>query len=312
LTGFSFMQTFKNSPPFVQLLVCIGIVFAGLFVSYFVSALFILSRVGLSPETLQNIGTILANSPDLLRSMQFFQIVAMFIFPAIICARLFSDDYKSYLRTDTPVNFSVLGLTLISMLVAIPFLNLTYKFNQQLSFPEWFPAWLKDMEHWMADMEKSQGEILEKILQVTNGWDLLFVILIVGVLTGIGEEFIFRGVLQNIFAKVTRNPHAVIWIVAFIFSAIHLQFYGFIPRLLLGAYLGYLLYYTQNIWTPVLAHFTNNSVSIICTYIFRNTPEKAEALDEIGYGSTIEWAFISLALFAFLFWEIRKKRVEKT
>jgi len=302
------MQTLKNSSPLVQLLLCIAIVCAGLLLSYFVCAIFILIKLGVSPETIQNIGPYLESSPNALRSMQFFQTVGMFIFPAIVCARLFSDDYKSYLRTDTSVDLSVLGLTFISMLVVIPFLNLTYMLNQQMIFPEW----LKGVEQWMSEMEKSQAEILNRMLQANNLGDLLFIILIVGVLTGIGEEFIFRGVLQNIFAKAIRNPHAVIWSVAFVFSAIHLQFYGFVPRLLLGAYLGYLLYYTQNIWIPVLAHFTNNSVSIVLTYIFRDSPEKAKAIDHIGYGSTMGWAFVSLALFAFLFWKIRTKCAENT
>ena len=301
------MQTLKNSSPFIQLLLFAGIICAGLFVSYLFSAFFILSRSGFSLEAIQNLGTTLFNSPNLLRAMQFFQIVTMFIFPAVICARLFSDDYKSYLRTDTPIDFSVWGLTFVSIPVAVPFLNLTYYLNQQMQFPEW----LKGVEQWMTDMENSQATILEKMLQASNLWDLLFVILIIGVLTGIGEEFVFRGVLQNIFAKALRNPHAVIWMVALVFSAIHLQFYGFVPRLLLGAYLGYLLYYTQNIWTPVLAHFTNNSIGILLAYIYRDAPEKAKAIDAIGYGSTLGWAFVSLALFAFLFWIIREKRVEK-
>jgi membrane protease YdiL (CAAX protease family) len=301
------MQTLKNSSPIIQLLLFAGIICAGLLVSYFFSAFFILSRSGFSLETIQNIGDTLYNSPNLLRAMQFFQIVTMFIFPAIICARLFSDDYKSYLRTDTPIDFTVWGLTIVSIPVAIPFLNLMSNLNQQMKFP----GWLKGVEQWMADMENSQAEILEKMLQANDLWDLLFIILIIGVLTGIGEEFIFRGVLQNIFAKAIRNPHTVIWTVAFVFSAIHLQFYGFVPRLLLGAYLGYLLYYTQNIWTPVLAHFTNNSIGIILAYVFRDAPEKVKAIDAIGYESSLGWAFVSLTLFVFFFWKIRERRVEK-
>jgi membrane protease YdiL (CAAX protease family) len=296
-------SAFKDSSAFVQLLVLVIIAFAGVITASFIGLFFILMKWGFSPDIINEMGTILQSNPDLLRSMQFFQTLGMFFFPAIFCAWLFSDNYKNYLRIDTPVHLPVLGLILLSILVAIPFLNFTYAINQQMVFPEW----MKGLEEWMKRTEISQSELQEKMLYAENLWDLLFIVVVVCVLAAVGEEFIFRGLLQNIFGKTIKNPHIVIWTVAVLFSVVHLQFLGFLPRMLLGAYLGYLLYYTKNIWAPIFAHFINNFVSVIIFHIFRDSPEKVKEIDNFGYGATTWIAAVSLVLFVFLFREIRKR-----
>ena len=88
-------------------------------------------------------------------------------------------------------------------------------------------------------------------------------IVVIAVLASVTEEFIFRGALFSILRKSIRNPHVTIWLIAVIFSAIHFQFFGFLPRMLLGAYLGYLLYWTKNIWIPVTAHFLHNATAVV-------------------------------------------------
>jgi membrane protease YdiL (CAAX protease family) len=296
---------FKDSSVFVQLLMLVVIIFGGFMIFYTASYIFLISKFGLSPKTIQEVLLHIADFPDIMRNMQFFQVVGVFIFPAIVCAWLFSDNYKTYLQIDTPIQLPVAGLAMLGMLVAIPVINWTYAMNQQMVFP----AALKGLEEWMRSMEELNGQALEKMLYVRNGWDLVFNLVIVCILAAVGEEFMFRGMLQNIFSKTIRNPHIIIWAVAILFSTIHFQFYGFIPRLLLGAYLGYLVYYTRNIWIPILAHFTNNCFSLITSTIYQDTPEAAEQADAIGYGSTWWLSVASLALFVLIFAEIRKRRI---
>jgi membrane protease YdiL (CAAX protease family) len=291
----------KDTSVFVQLLMLVIIIVAGFTATTFLSSVLVMIRFGVSPKILQDIMQNLTNYPDLMREIQLLQVLGMFIFPAIICAWLFSDNYKNYLQVDTPIHFPVMRLTVLSVLVAIPFLNLTYQINQQMVFPEY----LKSVEEWMRNTEKNTGEMLEKMLYVKSVWGFILNIMIICVLTGIGEEFIFRGVLQNIFGRIIRNPHTVIWITAIIFSTIHFQFYGFVPRLLLGAYLGYLLYYTKNIWVPVLAHFTYNCFSVVYCFIYQDNPEQLDKADTIGFGSTLWLSVVSLALFLFLFRKIK-------
>ncbi|MDR0412628.1 MAG: CPBP family intramembrane metalloprotease [Dysgonamonadaceae bacterium] len=292
---------FKDTSAFVQLLVLGFMIAAGFVATTVLSSILIAAKFGISPEVLQEVMQNLGSYPDLMREIQLLQVLVAFIFPAIICARLFSDNYKNYLQVDAPVSFPVMGLAVLSILVAIPLMNLTSQVNQQLVLPEY----LKGLEEWMKAAEKNTGEMLEKMLYVRSARDLMLNILIICVLAGIGEEFIFRGVLQTIFGRMIRNPHVVIWIVAIIFSAIHLQFYGFVPRMLLGAYLGYLLYYTKNIWVPVLAHFTNNCFGVVCYSVFQDNPGQVETADLIGTGSTLWLSVVSLVLFLFLFRKIQ-------
>jgi membrane protease YdiL (CAAX protease family) len=168
------------------------------------------------------------------------------------------------------------------------------------------PEALKGLENWIKGNEEAAAQLLEKMLYADNLGVLIFNILIVCIFTGIGEEFMFRGLLQNLFGRVIRNSHAVIWIVAIVFSIVHFQFYGFLPRMLLGAWFGYLLYYTKTIWIPVLAHFTHNFISIIIYYIFQDTPQEMQEIDAIGTGSTWWLAVASFALFAFCFGRIKR------
>lgn len=118
----------------------------------------------------------------------------------------------------------------------------------------------------------------------------------------ITEEFFFRGALQRLIGKWNPNPHFVIWSAAILFSAFHLQFYGFIPRMLLGAYLGYLLLWTRSIWIPVFAHFINNATAVI-GMSDKNLRESALVTGEIPTDQIFQYgiaAAISLILFIFL------------
>jgi membrane protease YdiL (CAAX protease family) len=263
-------------------------------------SLMIIPKVGASPELIK--GFQLTDYPDLSRGFQFLQELGLFLFPAIICAWLFSDNYKEYLRVDHPIYVPVAVWTVISVLVAIPFLDWTYSLNQQMVLPEA----LKGLETWMREAEAEASRVIELILDTKNIPTVVFNFLAIGVIAAISEEFMFRGLLQTLLGRVIRNPHVLIWTIAILFSAIHLQFYGFITRMLLGAWLGYLMYYTKTIWIPVLAHFTNNFFSVAVYYLFQNTPDKIEKIDAIGTGSTWWLAVVSLALFSFCFLRIKK------
>lgn len=293
---------FKNSSVFIQILLFLTLITGGMMLATLLTMIGIFIQSGGSLEIIQAISQKITDYPDLLREVQFFQIIGLFILPAILSAWLFSDDYRGYLRINTPFSFSIAGLTVLSIFVMSPFINWTHVLNQQMVFPDW----LSGIEEWMLKQEEMNNSTIEKMLYSKTIGILLLNILIVCVLTGIGEEFIFRGVIQNIIGKVIKNPHIVIWLVAILFSSIHLQFYGFIPRLLLGAYFGYLLHYTQNIWIPALAHFTNNLISVLMFYILQDTPELNHEIDTMGSGSTWWVGLLSLGLWIVLWIQIQK------
>ena len=293
---------FKNASASIQILMLLAVISACTLFSMLPVSLLIVIKEGASPEVLKDIMENMSNYPELMRGMQFIQTLIVFLLPAIICAWLYSDNYKEYLHTDQPVHLPVAVWAVVSMIVAVPFLNLTYEFNQQMALPEAF----RGLENWMKASEEGADKLTDLLLDTKNISTIIFNFLAICVVAAIAEEFMFRGLIQNILGKAIRNPHVLIWVVAILFSAIHLQFYGFVPRMLLGAWLGYLMYYTKTIWIPVLAHFTNNFLTVSSYYIFRNSPDEMQKIDAIGAGSTWWLAIASLALFLFCVTQLKK------
>ncbi|GHT68401.1 hypothetical protein AGMMS50239_33380 [Bacteroidia bacterium] len=295
---------FKDSGGFVRFILFIGIVIVGGVTGGAASVFLIALKSGFNMEVMTEILANLADYPVYLREMQFLNQLGFFIFPALLTAYLFSENYKDYLYLNTPFNGSTVFWTILSMIFVLPFLNLITQLNQQLVLPDF----LKGVEEYMKTMEEANGKLIESMLRAENIQAIIFNVLIVAVFAAVGEEFIFRGVLQKIFSQMIRNKHIVIWSVAFLFSFIHFQFYGFIPRMLLGAYFGYLLDFTKNLWIPILAHFTNNFLGVILFTIYQDDSKQMEAMDNLGYGNTWWLSILSLVLFAFAFWQVRKQK----
>jgi membrane protease YdiL (CAAX protease family) len=296
---------FKDSGGFVQFILFIGIVIIGYVIGSAASLFLIMLKSGFNVEIAGEILTNIAEYPVYLREMQFLSQLGAFIFPALLIAYLFSENYKEYLYLNTPFNGSTVIWAMLSMIFILPFLNLVTQLNQQMVLPDF----LKGMEEYMKSMEETGAKLIKSMLRTENMRAIIFNVLIVAVFAAVGEEFLFRGTLQRIFGNMICNKHIIIWSVAFIFSFIHFQFYGFIPRLLLGAYFGYLLDFTKNLWVPVLAHFTNNFIGVTLSTVYQDDPKQIEMLDSLGYGNTGWLSLISLLLFAFAFLQIRKQRI---
>lgn len=266
---------FKNAPLSSQLIV------------FF--AVFLLSMIVVSVP----FSIVMRQDAAFLRIMFVANHLGIFVFSALFSAYLFSDDVKTYLKIGTGISRKTVIYVILSMLVALPFLNLTIQFNEVMKLPEW----MKPLEDWMIASEKDAKQLTDVVLNTGNWMDLIANLLIIGLLAAVGEELLFRGVLQNIFGRKLTNEHVVIWLTAILFSAIHLQFYGFIPRMLMGAYFGYLLYYTRSLWAPVLAHFTNNAFVVLISYKYRDASD-LEDLNAIGTTGHNWW----LALIFLVFW----------
>jgi membrane protease YdiL (CAAX protease family) len=129
------------------------------------------------------------------------------------------------------------------------------------------PEWLSGIETWMTKKENEADSLLAMISAADTFGVMMLNLIIIALLPAIGEEMIFRGIFQRIFQRLFRNDHLGIWFIAFIFSAIHLQFFGFIPRFILGLAFGYLYYWGGTLWLPILAHFVNNAVPTVSAYL---------------------------------------------
>lgn len=207
------------------------------------------------------------SNPLVLSAMKVLQVfstaLGMFLVPAIVTAFLFSHQPARYLHIGAIPKLTEILLVVILIFSVAPLINLIYEFNKMLQLPEF----MSGVEAWIRAKEDEMEKLTLAFLDMKTTGDLLSNVLVVGLLTALAEEFLFRGVLLRLFREMTGNMHVAILLTAILFSAIHMQFYGFIPRMLLGMLLGYLLWWSGNLWLPVLAHFINNSGAVVFAYI---------------------------------------------
>lgn len=198
--------------------------------------------------------------PDGMRLTQLISSVGMFLLPALGLAWLCGSSVGGYLSFRRLGDPRVWLLTLLSMLLFSPFITWTSSLNQAMRLPEF----LGPVEQWMRAQETAAEEVVKLLIGRDDSVAIvMFNLLVVAVAPGVTEEFLFRGALERVIGGWSVNRHVVIWGAAAVFSAFHFQFFGFLPRLLLGAYFGYLLYWGRCIWLPVFAHFLNNAMAVV-------------------------------------------------
>ncbi|GIV37397.1 MAG: hypothetical protein KatS3mg032_1776 [Cyclobacteriaceae bacterium] len=176
-------------------------------------------------------------------------------------------------RADIPVLVLVLLAGICLQVVLSP----VAEWNLHIRFPEF----LKEFEAWARRQEDARLELTRLLTTFTSPGRFVTALLVIAVLPGIGEELVFRGIVQNRLHQLSRNLHVAVWISALLFSAIHLQFYGFVPRLLLGAFFGYLYGWSGSLAVPVFAHFMHNAITLLMIYLYQLDlssihPEEAE------------------------------------
>lgn len=282
---------FTDKSGIFQLWVLLCLVVGGMILS---SILLLLLGIGNTPDSS-------LNQPGTLRFVQALSVVFSFLLPSLAMAWLCSPSYMAYLSLDRTPSFKLLFLVLIGLLLFNPTISLTNTINQQMELP----SFMGSLEEWMRDKEKEMEDLVNLLLNDNGVGAFISNLLVIALLAAITEEMLFRGVGQRIIERWTNNPHLVIWGAAFVFSAIHLQFYGFIPRMLLGAYFGYLLYWTKSLWVPIFAHFVNNASAVIASkneHLNENEFISGEISSEHMLGFSVV-AALSLVLF----WLLNKK-----
>lgn len=266
--------------PFIKILLLVMLVLVFLLIS---SILGILLAKPIFRLDLAQIYQIVSNpDADNLGVVKYFQIIQsvfLFLVPALIAAWLYSDDLAHYLQADKKPKALTLLLVMLSIVLAIPLLNALAMFNSEMVLPQW----LHSLEVKMKTMEETAGRLTGLFLTGGDGYTLALNLFMIAVLPALGEEFLFRGVIQRLATDWTRNRHLGIWISAFLFSFIHFQFYGFLPRFLLGLYFGYLLLWSSSIWVPVIGHFINNGFAVLY-YHFAAKPMGETSMDQLGTG----------------------------
>ena len=222
-----------------------------------------------------------------LRLLQLVQSLILYVGTPLIFAFLIDKKPFNFLKINKAGSTKSHFLVVLTMCAAIPLINLFGFINQQIALPEI-----------LADYEKMLAELTEKLLATSSFGGLMSNIFLVALVPAVGEELFFRGTIQQLIGG-KRHQHLAVWITAFIFSAIHLQFAGFLPRFMLGAFLGYLFFWSKNIWLPIIAHFINNALVVIFYFLYSNEKTTIN-IDEIGINTTWYLGLASAVIVAFL------------
>lgn len=228
-----------------------------------------------------------------MRIFAIFQDLLVFILPAVAAAFVATRLPARLLTVDVRPKLGVILMSIVVMLTSLPAMEWLIELNNNMHLPEW----LSGLEESLRAMEDSASNGVDALAGGTTVGDLVMGILIIGILTGLSEELFFRGALQNLFMSIPRaKKHLAIWATAFIFSFMHFQFFGFVPRLLLGAYFGYLIWWSGSVWVPVIAHAFNNSMVVVLSWLSARAGNEAASADAAALNIGSDWTTIAFSI----------------
>jgi hypothetical protein len=297
----NFMVYLKTRPAWAQLLMFIGLAFGSFLILSMIGMLILSKITGFNLFQLGDASAWDYSNPALLtvlRGLLLIQFLSLFVIPSFLFAYFSDPRPGQYLgfRSSKAIYFLYGALVLI---LSIPLVDWLGAINHQL-IPE-----ATRMGKWMKEAEETATQQIGFMLKRHSVPDLLMNLLFIAVFAGVGEELFFRGVLQRILIKLFRSPVAGIIVTAIVFSAIHFQFYGFIPRFLLGVLLGLVYWYSGSLWPAIVAHTVYDAFAIVAIYIDPSLADQQSAT--LPLGNQIAAGLISLAVTATLVYLMRKK-----
>jgi len=254
-------------------------------------------------------------SIDLLKSQPVFILQISQLFNALLAflvptaAYIFFFKKKNFTLLDLHSPPSLKGISNVSLLfiIALPAIGFLANWNSNIHLPASFSA----LEEKLRAAEEIMQSITLLLLDMRSMTDLLMNVFIIGFIAAFTEEVFFRGMVQNHLMELSQKPHIAIWITAIVFSFLHGQFFGFFPRMLLGAMLGYVYYFSNNLWIPIIGHFINNGLQVVITYIMLQSHSLEELSDlQIG-GDSLGFALFSTltTISALVYWS--SKNIQK-
>ena len=281
-----------KSTALTSLLLLVAFVFLGLFVGQFLGFAILLPLFDLDLQQVMQAIADPAASPGARTAMLILQAGgALFGFVITPILHQYFIDRTALPELFDTQRTAVLPLALVGILVLafMPVNALVMEWNLNLDFSLISPTF----QEWAYAKEEALRQLTEQLTHFESVGGLLVGVLVIAVLPAVGEELVFRGIVQRRLYTLARNPHVAIWIAALVFSAIHVQFFGFFPRLLLGALFGYLYYWSGNLWYPIFAHFVNNGFTLLMLYLY----QQGSVGMDIESIETVSW---SVALFSLI------------
>ena len=216
------------------------------------------------------------NDIVMLKIAQGLSSLLIFVAPPLILYGFTRHEPMRAIGFRKSVSARMLLIGVAVMFASLPVTNQLTTWNEKMSLGAF-----KALEDLLKQMEDTAGDLTERMLQVDTVWGLLFNLLVIALIPALGEELTFRGMLQQALVKGCKNAHVGIFLSAAIFSFIHFQFYGFLPRMFLGLLLGYMFYYSGSLWTSILMHFVNNGAAVVVAY-FEQRNQISTSVEDFG------------------------------
>ncbi|MCF8225244.1 MAG: CPBP family intramembrane metalloprotease [Bacteroidales bacterium] len=218
------------------------------------------------------------DAPGKISAMKWLQIVGAlgtFIFSSFFLSFLYTGSWTGFFVFGKKVDMRAVIILAGIMLTALPFVNWLTEMNMKLELP------FERLDNYLRQLEEQTESLMMTLLRADHIWTLLLNLFMIAIIPAVGEELVFRGIIQKHFQAWFKNGHAAVIVTAVIFSLAHFQVYSFLPRFFLGILLGYMLYYGRSIWYPMIAHLVNNGLGVVFYYYhFKGAAD--ETLDEIG------------------------------
>jgi membrane protease YdiL (CAAX protease family) len=303
-----YLQTTKENKPGTSLLILFAILLISLVLAQIVAGGLMILMSGIELRNIGNLIDVLMNSKNGWWAMMLSQGVASiftFIVPGLLFWYAVEKKQFSDLSFRALPSLQIFGLVILIQLTFSPFSGWVQSLNEKMQLP----ASLEWLELIMKSMENSAKTLTDFLTKFDSTLELFVALIVIAIIAGIGEELIFRGLIQRKLLLGIKNYHLAIWISAIIFSGIHMQFYGFFPRMFLGALFGYLYYWSGNIWVPIFAHIFNNGLAVVLMHMVNQkkiSPE-IEKLDSIP----LPYVLASLLAFIGLMFVFQKSNISK-
>jgi uncharacterized protein len=267
----------KQIHPGLQFMILVGLLLGFLIFGQLLAGLIIAVKYG--QEVLLDIANLKLSSPQAQSALWVMQTAGTTI-PILITPIVFSyfivKEPDEYLKNNFHFPWALILLIFLIMLFALPVIEFLGNLNQK------FP-----ISKALRDYENEVQKMSDSMLQMNSFWSMIFDLLFIGLLTAIIEEILFRGAMQTVFIRWTKNKHAAVWIVAILFSAFHLEFSGFIPRMFLGLLFGYFTVWSGSVWPAIWAHFVNNGTIVVLTYMAQQKLINIDPNDQHSFNNVI-------------------------
>lgn len=296
------LQEKSERPAISSLFIIIGLVIVGMTLANVLSLIWILAKFPPSTNSLFDMQeSITQSSKDWWFTVLNLGLASLltFIVPGIFYWKKIEKKSLNVLNQKKLPVAGVFVLAFVIQLIFAPLNGTIQELNKNMKLP----AFLDPVEQFMQEMEQSLAQLTEFLTSFQSPLQLIVALIVIAAIAGIGEELIFRGLIQRKILYASKNPHLAIWLAAFIFSAIHFQFYGFFPRLFLGAMFGYFYFWTGNLWVPIAAHIFNNGLAVVMIFLVNKKviPAEVEKMDNVP----LSLSALSLALFLVSMWYFR-------